>query len=360
MKRISVCIGVLALVCLPATAQTTGTPGINDLAINGNGSGGTSCIGTTIGNTLTFSINGVASSPVIGAAAAQCGGFLSVGANTGTLDLDLASLVIFLDGTGPGVIAVFATTDTTGTFNLSVAGTAPTPGPLGGFQFALLGPNGLELTQAHDVTISAVQCGTHPNSGPNVDDGFVQATLVNPFTFYGTSQTSIFMNDNGNLTFGTGDTDFSATEAEMLANQPRIAPCWGDFDSGSGGNLTFGESSGVFSATWANVPMFASNDQNTFCASLDSATGVITLTYQQVPLTIGLTTDPNQVVGISPGQGISGPNNIDFSMALPFMAANATDAIYEDTALTPGFDLQFSTLTFVPLGGTGIGPYTAQ
>ena len=49
------------------------------------------------------------------------------------------------------------------------------------------------------------------------------------FPFQGTNWSSVFVNDNGNLTFGAADADFSETVAELLAGPPRIAPLWDDF-----------------------------------------------------------------------------------------------------------------------------------
>ena len=41
------------------------------------------------------------------------------------------------------------------------------------------------------------------------DDTSTEVALARPFRFQGTDWTSVFVNSNGNLTFGAGDADFS-------------------------------------------------------------------------------------------------------------------------------------------------------
>ena len=108
---------------------------------------------------------------------------------------------------------------------------------------------------------------------------------------------------------------------------------------------------------WNAVPHFAATgDANTFCATLDLVAGGITTACDVMGLGNGVSIDT--LVGIGPGQNLSGPNNVDLS--LPFPGLNATDAVYEDFALLlySPFDLAFQTKTFFPGGGPGTGPYS--
>lgn len=66
------------------------------------------------------------------------------------------------------------------------------------------------------------------------DDGSVVVPLGFTFPFQGTDWTSVFVNGNGNLTFGVGDGDFTETVPELLSGPPRIAPLWDDLFSPSG------------------------------------------------------------------------------------------------------------------------------
>jgi hypothetical protein len=221
-------------------------------------------------------------------------------------------------------------------------------------------PGGTEITQAHTVSNVANNCTAAANPGPNGDDTSLQVLIQNGlFTFYGVAYTDFWINSNGNITFVAGDTDFTSTEAEMLANNPRIAPCWDDFSPNVAGTVTYQEdpATGTVTVAWNAVPHFAATgDANTFCATLDLVAGVITTACDVMGLGNGASIDT--LVGIGPGQALSGPNNVDLSV--PFPGVNAMDAVYEDFAqgLYGPFDLATQTKTFIPGGGPGTGPYS--
>ena len=58
------------------------------------------------------------------------------------------------------------------------------------------------------------------------------------FDFYGVNHTEVFLNANGNLTFGAADTDFGGTDTELLDQEPRIAPMWADVSPNISGSIT--------------------------------------------------------------------------------------------------------------------------
>jgi hypothetical protein len=295
---------------------------------------------------------------------------------TGTVDVNLLGAAFIMDSTNilaPGnPLNLFAFLPTTGNFNLSVTASFPA-GALGTVQAALINPaypGGAEMTQAHSITVIQSSCSgqTTPYAAP-LDDGFLQVnlTVVPNVAFYGVTYTSIFIGTNGFLSFGTGSTDFSATEAEWLSMQPRIAPNWGDFSPNVAGTISYTESAltGIFTCTWLDVPVYlaTAGDMNSFCASVDLLTGQVGLAWDRMNRNGGVY---NAIItGITPGNNVSLANNIDFSAyssGTPYTAPNATAAVYENfIAGTFGpFDLAFSSKTLFPNGGIGTGPYILQ
>ncbi len=123
------------------------------------------------------------------------------------------------------------------------AGTPPVPGPLsGGFEFVFGGP------------VGTAGC---------VWNGF-------------------FLNSNGNITFGDGDTDNTASVPEFRVGLPKIAPAWTDLNpTARGANcVTFPVQAlgfaniNAFKVRWINVPEFGSEScvgtQNSGLALIES------------------------------------------------------------------------------------------
>ncbi|MCO5259087.1 MAG: gliding motility-associated C-terminal domain-containing protein [Crocinitomicaceae bacterium] len=69
---------------------------------------------------------------------------------------------------------------------------------------------------------------------PNDDGSSGVINLPFSFNFYGTNYTSLYINNNGNVTFGSGLSTYSST-AFPSNNNKIIAPFWGDVDT-RGGN----------------------------------------------------------------------------------------------------------------------------
>lgn len=362
--RILIAFVALALVVTPSFAQSTGVPGVNDFTVNGNGSGGTSFVASSInGVTDTFAVSAGGGNGVIFAHSPNAvAGALPLG--SGTVDIDLTNFTVIIDGPGlvtPGPLSALGWTDGTGNWSLTVnGGGVVMPGtPFGTFQCAVFDPTtgAIEPTQAHTCT------GSLPLWVNPPDDGFLQVVLSASATFYGTAYPDVFLGSNGFISFGAGDGDFTDSEAEFLANAPRIA-CWEDFqpNAATSGPTTYGEVAGVFQLNFQNCDNWASGgDNNTFSFGIDITTGIITITTQQMDLAAGNNGLP--ILGITPGGGLSAANNQDASMfaGTPYLAPGAMDAIYEDFNLSGAFDLTNpTTITFTPSGGAGIGPYLAN
>ena len=144
------------------------------------------------------------------------------------------------------------------------------------------------------------------------DDASVQQSLAFTFPFFGGSRTSVFINSNGNLTFGSGSTlaHFNNGGVTSLGNDlstilnsvggpPGIAVLWQDWNpaAAAAANGVFANSmSDRLVVTWSGVPLFNTSTLATFQVVLFN-TGVIRMNYQSV------TTTPagGYLVGISPG-----------------------------------------------------------
>jgi hypothetical protein len=166
----------------------------------------------------------------------------------------------------------------------------------------------------------------------SLDDSF-EVPLPFSFTFYGVSYDSVFVNANGNLTFGGGDTDWSESQAEMLSEEPRIALFWDDLDSRTEGTVArrsivaWGERSVVID--FVEVPQFnVTGDANTGRVIL-YADGRIRLQWGECDLVDGL-------VGISPGGDLSSASSLDLTEHGFF---ESTGAIYELFSTSNPFDL---------------------
>jgi hypothetical protein len=128
------------------------------------------------------------------------------------------------------------------------------------------------------------------------DDDSSNATLPFPFTFFGRSYTDVWINSDGNLTFGARDsasTDRSVSR--VLVGAPRIAPFFADLDPSAGGKVLTSGNADAFTVTWCGVKAFDSADIATVQVTL-FRDGAIEMQLS------GRTTIREAVIGISPGQ----------------------------------------------------------
>ena len=127
------------------------------------------------------------------------------------------------------------------------------------------------------------------------DDDARQIALPFTFSFFGRPREHVFVNSDGNLTFGDGDIATTARSiSRFLTGSPRVAPLFSDLDPSAGGRIsTFGDDS-AFTVTWCAVPEYGTRQ---------SATVQVTL-HRAGPIDIQVssrTTIREAVVGVSPG-----------------------------------------------------------
>ncbi|MDA0205159.1 MAG: hypothetical protein O3A53_02655 [Acidobacteria bacterium] len=139
------------------------------------------------------------------------------------------------------------------------------------------------------------------------DDDSQRVVLPFVFPYFGGSYGEVFVNSDGNLTFGSGDEDTDARSLpRAVAGAPRIAPLYVDFDPAA---ITAQVRAYVLSdrvvVTWDGVPEFGSTRRQTFQVELQDD-GAIAFHYLSISLN-------EAIVGIFPGGGVSEPDPVDLS-----------------------------------------------
>ncbi len=127
------------------------------------------------------------------------------------------------------------------------------------------------------------------------DDDSQPVPIPFAFQFYGSGQTTGFVNSDGNITFGEGDK--ASTErnvSRLLTGPPRVAPFLADLDPSAGGRVFVNAALDQYTVTWCDVRGFDSTNTTTVQATI-LPNGTIEMKY-------GTTIPLNEaVVGISPG-----------------------------------------------------------
>ena len=158
------------------------------------------------------------------------------------------------------------------------------------------------------------------------------------FPFQGANWSSVFVNGNGNLTFGEGNDDFTESVAELLSGPPRIAPLWDDLFSPLG--LVIAEP-GHKSMTihFVSVPEFLTQGTNYFSVRLDDKGGV---TFDYMP-----TNRSDALVGLSQGGGAADPGPTDLSEVKSLSPVGTTYETFIGSFGTwIGVDLSFDSVEF--------------
>jgi parallel beta-helix repeat protein len=185
----------------------------------------------------------------------------------------------------------------------------------------------------YTITVGALNFDSNLGVNLNLaDDDSRSQSLAFTFRFFGVNYTSVFVNSNGNLTFGSsslaahfnvfcgGDVNAifdpqlcpdAANVLDQIAQDfPRIAALWQDWDPTLGGGGVFVRAAtDRLVVTWNAVRPFGGGTAKTFqVVLLDN--GVIRISYKTVTSTLG----GGYLVGISPGSGSSAlVTTVDFS-----------------------------------------------
>ncbi len=160
--------------------------------------------------------------------------------------------------------------------------------------------NGLRLTPnaAGGYDASRVTYGFRRPLGSAVtlgDDDSRRDTLRFDFSFFGRSYDHLFVNSDGNLTFGEADTGTSERSVtRLLGGPPRIAALFADLDPASGGRMLIASAASAYTVTWCAVPEYGSRRRATTQVTL-LPTGVVEIHSST------LTTVEDAIVAVSPG-----------------------------------------------------------
>lgn len=166
------------------------------------------------------------------------------------------------------------------------------------------------------------------NDDGSTDEIDITSAFPNGLEFFGTRYRSLYLNNNGNVSFGNRISSFTP-RSFPIASQPMIAPWWGDVDTRGGGfparnGVWWHISPGRFVGTWHNVGYFSSHDdlQNDFQLILTEAATApgdfdVEFRYRRCEWTTGDASGGTNGFGGTPAQaGFDAGNLTDF-VALP-------------------------------------------
>ena len=158
------------------------------------------------------------------------------------------------------------------------------------------------------------------------DDGSTGSVAIgfsSPINFFGPTYTNLFVNNNGNVTFGASDGTFTPSNLTTTGQLPRIAPFFADVDTRPGApdnDVRYGTGSvggrPAFGVNWPGVGYYnlQTNKLNNFQLVLverfDTGPGNfdIEFNYDQVQWDIGSASAVSAAAGFTNGSGASGSN----------------------------------------------------
>ena len=128
------------------------------------------------------------------------------------------------------------------------------------------------------------------------DSPSAEITPSGMLSLYGTSYGSAWVNPNGNITFGTADSDYTETFDEHF-DTPRISALWDDLTPTQSGTVSWRDHGDRVSVTYDGVTEYNAGNSNTFQVEM-FFDGTITLSY------LGIDSS-DSIVGVSEGSGLS-------------------------------------------------------
>jgi hypothetical protein len=175
------------------------------------------------------------------------------------------------------------------------------------------------------------------------DDGFMQLSLPFSVTFFGTTYNSLFINNNGNVSFGAGISGFIPT-GPTGASQPVISPYFGDVDTrnAASGVVHFQtNTANQLVVTWDQVGFFNShaNLLNSFQLILRGGNFDIPVGEGSIGFFYGAMgwelTDTSQVAAVGFGDGLGNSEVLQGSLQPGLNTVLQNHHIWFDPNLAP-------------------------
>jgi hypothetical protein len=127
------------------------------------------------------------------------------------------------------------------------------------------------------------------------DDDSREDTLLFEFPFFGQRYGRLYLNSDGNITFGSADSESTGRSVHrLLTGPPRVASLFTDLDPASGGRILVSNSASAYTVTWCSVPAYGSARRATTQVSLFPS-GAIEMQFSS------LTSINDAIVAIGPG-----------------------------------------------------------
>lgn len=193
-----------------------------------------------------------------------------------------------------------------------------------------------------------------PNFGTSiglVGDDVVSGPQPLGFSFTmpgGTIVTDVEITSNGRiLQPGTGEAaDYTSSVAEFLADPvAAICPFWTDFNMATTGEVRVNANPAEFTVTWVDVVQYNGVIPHTFQATLrvDGSMRFAYIDLAGFSPTTGLGNGPNQLIGVTPGNGAVDPGPTDFS-AGPAAGGSTMYEYFDAVSVGAVNDFRFSAV----------------
>ncbi len=192
------------------------------------------------------------------------------------------------------------------------------------------------------------------NNGPTSDDSATTVSLSGmTFPFCGNSYSTLYIQSNGRITFGSSDTDYTESTTDFYADTA-IAVAWDDLNPGSssGGDPYYFQYADALMVHWDRVPEYALSTTNTFSVTLFND-GRVHLQYGAMALS-------DSLAGWSCAPGSLTSSSVDLSGAMAALdpgewgLGDGTEHMYYEL-WSSGHDLDNSVVRLCPYQGGTLG-----